>query len=227
MAKAILMCSMIFALSVPGHAGNAVPIESMKTPIDTSTASFLMRLRLVPDAHLVIGDDHIALRDIRAFVAQKRRQKIIWTLYLPDRLPIDTAILLFEQFAAARSKNVAVYAEKPDTVDPDAVKREIRLELWPNDPVGIVTRTRDSYPPLLEKYRVYLPDKELFYAKCGISGIQEILPLLLETTSDKHVRLQECGEFRKGLAADRYVETLKALKGSGVLYLSVSGVFLE
>lgn len=227
MARVILICAMIFALSFPGYAEDTVPTEIMKTPIDTSMAPYELHLRLAPDAHLVMGDNHIALKDMRAFVAQKRKQKIKWTLYLPDRVPINTAILLFDQFAAAQSKNVAVYAEKPDTDDPDAFKREIWLELWPNDPVGIVTRAKDAYPPLLEKYRVYHPEKNLFHAKCGIPGIKEILPLLMEIASDKHVRLQEFGEFNKGLPADRYVEALKALKESGVLYISVCGVYLE
>lgn len=219
----ILICSIVFAFYCQSYAEDNIPIVTIKTPIDKSMTSCELHLRLTPEPHLVMGNNNILLKDINSFVAKKGQIKIKWTLYMPDRIPIYTAILLFEQFLTAKSKNVAVYAEKPDS---NALKREIWIELWPNDPVRIITKVRDAYPPLLEKYREYHPEKDLFLAKCSISGIKEILPLLLEISPDKHIRLQEAGGL-EGLPADRYVELLKTIRELGILYISVCGVYLE
>jgi hypothetical protein len=142
---------------------------------------------------------------------------------LPERIPIDTAIMLFQEFFVSKCQNVAVYAEETGG---DWIKHEIGIEVKHKDPVQIITQFTSDYPPTIQKYTGKSHLKNLFIAKCTIPEMKNILPSLLNISPKKHVRIQESGGL-EGMPAARYVEVLNSLKELGVESVSFYGVYIE
>jgi len=167
----------------------------------------------------------ILLPEVTGFVASHKADVPKWTVYLPDSIPIDTAIVFFRQFQNAGCLNLAVYAE---AARGDWPKRDIGVEVGPDGPVRIVTEFTQSYSEELNKFRDrdFPPSQSLFVATCQLSELGGVLPLLLAMSDQKHVRLQETGGTH-GMAAQRYVSVLEHLKKLGVTSVSFYGVYVE
>ena len=181
-----------------------------------------LHVRLQPSPRIV---QEILLPEVTRFVAAQKADVPKWTLYLPDGIPMDTAIVLFKQFQEAGCLNLAVYAEEAKG---DWPKREIGVEVGPDGPVRIVTEFARDYSEKLNEFRDkdFPPPGSLFVATCQLSELGNVLPLLLATSEQNHVRLQETGGTH-GMAAQRYVDVLEHLKKLGVTSVSFYGVYLE
>jgi hypothetical protein len=181
-----------------------------------------LHLKLKPSPRIV---QEILLPDVTSFVASQKADVPKWTIHLPDNTPIDTAIVLFKQFQNAGCSNLAVYAEDARG---DWPKRDIGVEVGPNDPVRIVTEFAQAYSERLNAFRDrdFPPPQSLFVATSELSELGDVLPLLLAVSKRKHVRLQETGGT-DGMAAQRYVDVLEHLKKMGVTSVSFYGVYLE
>lgn len=223
MKTIIFIFTVTLALHGISYANDNIPSVTTKTPIKSSLVTRELHLRLSPEPYLAFSNKNLLLKDINSFVNENNQDRIKWTLYLPDKVPIDTAILLFQQFLIAKCANVAVYAEDANG---EWSKREIGIAVSPNDPVRIITESITEYPQPLQKYTGESYPKNLFVAKCNLTEIKNILPSLLAISKKKHIRFQESGGT-EGMPAVRYVEVLKAIKELGVLVVSFYGVYIE
>ncbi len=95
-----------------------------------------------PDPRLYYGSEReVALPDLSQFVALRKDTAAKWTVYLPDDLPVDTAIDLFARFQKAECPNVAVYAEDARG---DWPKRDIGVEVGPGERVKVVSELAEE-----------------------------------------------------------------------------------
>ncbi len=223
MKTIIFIFTVTLALYGISYANDNIPSVTTKLPVKNSLVTRELHLQLSPEPHLIFGNKNIFLKDISSFVNENNQDKIKWTLYFPDAIPIDTAILLFQQFSITKCENVAVYAEDANG---EWSKREIGIAVGPNDPVRIITESITDYPQPLQKYTGESYPKNLFVAKCTLTEIEKILPSLLEVSKKKHVCFQESGGI-KGMPAARYVDVLKVIKELGVSVVSFYGVYIE
>lgn len=206
-----------------GYANDHISSMNTKAIIKCSKVNKELHLLLSPEPHLTLRSKKILIKDISSFVKENDQGNSKWTLYLPDAIPIDAAIQLFQQFLIANCANVAVYAEDANG---DWIKREIGIEVGPTNRIEIVTQFKTEYPKPLQKYIGNNVTENLFVAECKIAEINNILPLLLKISPKKHVRFVESGGI-EGMPAVRYVEILKIMKGLGVLTVSFYGVYIE
>jgi hypothetical protein len=181
-----------------------------------------LHFRLDPKPHLRNDSEDVALRDLAHLVASRKGAVAKWTVYLPDDIPVDTAIELFAPFQKADCPNVAVYAEDARG---DWPKRDIGVEVGPDGPLPVVTEFAKKYPKKLNQYvGEYGPN--LLVAKCRLEELGVVLQPLLAMSQKKHVRLQEAGGL-DGMPAERYVKVLGVLKRLGVETVSFYGVYVE
>ena len=223
--KRITAIVLMPAMSIVGCG--RIAMDSVK---DAPGASSTMKGRTPVELHLVLDPSprivqQILLGEVTRFVASQKADVPKWTVYLPDSIPVDTAIVFFKQFQEAGCSNLAVYAEDARG---DWPKREIGVEVGPDGPVRIVTQFAKDYPEQLNKFRHkdFPPPQDLFVAECELSELGKVLPLLLAISKRKHVRLQEVGGER-GMAAERYVNVLEHLKKLDVASVSFYGVYRE
>lgn len=179
--------------------------------------------KLVPTPVVHAGSHAIPVAAIQSFIAQQKGASLRWVLYLPDEVPIDTALDVFRQFADAGCAHISVYAADARG---DWPKRDIGVEVGPNDSMRVVTEFAERYPDALKIYLGNDAENKLLVAKCSLPELGAVLPPLLALSPRKHVRIVESGT-ESGTPAQRYLQVLEELKRVGVSTVSFFGVYRE
>ena len=192
-------------------------------PASDASKQVELHFRLTPAPRVLCGAEETALPELKHFVTSRKETVAEWTVYLPDGVPVDTAIALFGQFEETGCLNVSVYAEDATG---DWPKRDIGVEVGPRGPVRVVTEFVKEYPEPLRKYTGKHFPENLLVAECELGDMAAVLRPLLAISGEKHVRLQEVGGL-EGMPAKRYVEVLTALEDLGVETVSFYGVYVE
>jgi len=179
--------------------------------------------------------NRILLPQLSGTVASRKTAVTKWTVYLPDDVPVNTAIDLFSQFEKAECMNVAVYAEDANG---ERAKRDICLTVWPDGPVHISTEVTTNHTDALKQYTELVAQfekaqctvgksgQDLLTARCQLNDLAPILRPLLAMCSEKRVRVMEAGGV-EGMPGRRYSEVLEILKQLGVEKVSFYGVYVE
>ena len=182
-----------------------------------------LQFALDPEPIVRAGSREIPLAGVRSFISQRGRADQRQVLYLPDDVPIDTAIELFREFSYAGAARISVYAENARG---DWPKREIGIEVGSSDPVRVVTEFAESYPESLKAYLGNDVKNTLLVAKCALPEVGAVLKPLLHLSARKHVRIQEVGS-QDGTPAKRYLQVLEELVKLDVTTVSFYGVYIE
>ena len=192
-------------------------------PQAKTSGSVELHFALGPTPRVLQGKNQLLLAELSNFIASRKTTVTKWTVYIPDNVPVDTAIALFAEFTKAECTNVAVYAEDARG---DCAKRDICVDVGPSGSVQVVTELRQDYPETLKQYVGTHGDKDLLVAKCQLAELSQVLRPLLAMREKKHVRFMEVGGL-KGMHGTRYVEVLEALRHLGVEEVSFYGVYAE
>lgn len=146
-----------------------------------------------------------------------------WILYLPDNIPIQIAIDLFEQFVIAECNNLSVYSMSPNGLWSET---ELGLSLTAFEEIQIIALFLMGQPDVVSNLQKGNYPYPLYAAYIDLMHLEDAISPIVSLIASKHVRIHENGGFN-GLQAELYFETLKTLEKSGVEYVSFFGVYLE
>jgi len=226
--RALGIVSLVFSVAVMGcnrSMENSIDSIPKKDVQMQGPGPVELHFALVPAPRLLHGQNELPLPELTAFVVSLKAAVTKWTVYLPDDVPVDTAIDLLAKFEKGECSNVAVYAEDARG---DCAKRDICVNVEPRGPVQVVTEFTQVYPEFLKEYvgKHGGNDVDFLVAKCQLGELGLVLRPLLAMCKKKHVRLMESGG-PNGMPGRRYVEVLDVLRDLGVETVSFYGVYAE
>jgi hypothetical protein len=221
-AAGLLLLLHVAIVGCDTPAGDSIKDPSSEGPRPKAKKHVELHFSLDPEPRLRDGSEELVLPDLAHFVASRKGTVTKWTVYLPDDIPVDTAIELFANFQRADCPNVAVYAEDARG---DWPKRDIGVEVGRAGPVRVVTEFAAEYPETLNQY-VGAYGENLLVAERQLDNLGLVLRPLLAMAEKKHVRLQETGGL-DGMPAARYVKVLGVLKELDVEAVSFWGAYVE
>ena len=160
-------------------------------------------LRLGTPLTTTIDGKRVLTTEIAKVIHSQKTQKQ-WQLYFPDNIPLDDAILLFEELKKAGAADISVHSE---TKNHDWEKRDVGVRIVSDSSVLVLANMQK--PPVRRK--------------CSLAELPASLKPVLARFSTSHVRLVPQSPEPSPLKP--YIEVLMKLKASGVRTISFYGVY--